>query len=145
MIKIRGYQEKDTESIIKLVHEILFEVFNAEARNIEDLKNIKKEYFEKKGVFYVAEDDGKIVGTIAAEKETDRIARLKRMFVKKEYRKQKLGQRLLDQLLEFCKKKGYEKIILSTYPQMKAAIEFYKKNGFKEYKRNEHILFEKIL
>lgn len=144
MINIRKYEEIDKEKVIKLVHEVLFEIFNAEARNIEDLKKIKEEYFEKGGIFYVAEDDGKIIGTIAVKRENN-IARLKRMFVDKKYRKQKIAQKLLDKTLKFCKSKYYKKIILSTYPQMKTAIEFYKKNGFKEYKRNEQIFFEKNL
>ena len=145
MIRIREYEEKDTSGIAKLVREVLFEIFHTEARNIEDLNRIRKEYFEKKGIFYVAEDDVKIVGVIAVKREKDRIARLKRMYVAKEHRKQKIGQQLLNKVIDFCKHKGYKKIILSTYPQMKQAIEFYKKNGFQEYQRNEQIFFEKTL
>jgi ribosomal protein S18 acetylase RimI-like enzyme len=145
MTKIRQYKKGDEEEIIKLTCKVLFEIFHAKARNISDLSNIKSEYFGKQEIFYVAQDKGKIVGTIAIKKEKDKTARLKRMFVDKNYRKQKIGQKLLNKTIEFCKNKRYKKIILSTYPQMKAAIKFYKKNGFKQYKQNEKIFFEKTL
>lgn len=145
MIKIRKYEKEDKERVIKLVRKVLFEIFNTEAENIEDLENIEQEYFENNGVFYVVEDNGKIIGTIAVKKEEDNIARIKRMFIDKEYRKQGIGQRLLDRIIEFCKNKGYKKIILSTHQQMQEAIEFYKKNEFKEYKRDKEIFFERII
>ena len=43
MINIREYEEKDKEIIIKLVGDIFLEIFNVEASNIGDLKNIKEE------------------------------------------------------------------------------------------------------
>ncbi len=145
MTKIREYKEGDNRKVVKLINKIISEIFNAGARNIKDLKNIKEEYFEKKGIFYIAEDNGKIIGTIAVKREKSNVARLKRMFVDEEYRNRKIGQRLFNKILKFCKSKGYKKIILSTYPQMRSAIEFYKKSGFKEYKRDKQIFFERIL
>ena len=54
--------------------------------NIEDLKNIEKEYFKNEGTFLIAEVNEKIVGTIAIKKEKNKVARLKRMFVDQKYR-----------------------------------------------------------
>jgi len=146
MIKIRPYNNKDKDNVINLIKEVLFEIFGAEPKNIDDLKNIEKEYFKNGGTFLIAEVNEKIVGTIAIKKEKNKVARLKRMFVDQKYRRQKIGQKLLDEILKFCKDKGYEKIILSTYPQMKAAIKFYKREGFKKYKKtSKRIFFEKNL
>lgn len=147
MINIREYKESDREAIIKLVNEVCLEIFNEPAYKIEDLDNIKKEYFGNKGVFYVAEDNGKLIGTIAV-KEKDGSAKLKRMYVAKDYRRKGIGKQLLNKIIEFCRSKGYKKIILSTYPQMKDALEFYKKNGFKEYKdkeNHEQLFFERAI
>jgi GNAT superfamily N-acetyltransferase len=114
------------------------------AQKLEDLDNIKKEYFDKNGVFYVAEDNGKIIGTIAVKREKGKTARLKRMYVAKRYRKMGVGQRLLSKILKFCRGKGYSKMILSTTAQMAVAINFYKKNEFKRYKTKKgKIFFEK--
>ena len=73
------------------------------------------------------------------------IARLKRLYVDMEYRRKGLGQRLLDKVVEFCKSKNYKKIILGTLPEMKEAMGLYEKNGFKEFKRDKGVYFEKIL
>ena len=54
--------------------------------NIEDLKNIEKEYFKNEGTFLITEVNEKIVGTIAIKKEKNKVARLKRMFVDQKYR-----------------------------------------------------------
>jgi ribosomal protein S18 acetylase RimI-like enzyme len=145
MIKFRKYQEGDKEQIIKLISKILFEIFNYTPNSLQDLKNIKEYYFKNKGIFYVAEENKKIIGTLGVRRESEGIARLGRMYVTEEYRRRGIGQILLNIVLRFCKKEGYKEIILSTHPPMKAAIEFYKKNGFKEYERNEQILFKKIL
>lgn len=144
-MKLRLYKNSDKEGIIKLVSDVLFEIFNAEARNIDDLSDIKNEYFSNNGAFYVAEIDGRIIGVIGVRQERDKVARLRRMVVHKEYRKLKIGQRLLNKVFGFCKSRNYEKIILSTYPQMTAALKFYEKNGFKEFKRDEQIFLEKDL
>jgi ribosomal protein S18 acetylase RimI-like enzyme len=141
MIKIRAYLDKDKNKVKKLIKKVLFEIFKVPAQGIEDLDDIKTAYFRKEGIFYVAEDRGQIIGTIAVRKEKNKIARLKRMYVNPKYRRQKIGQKLLDKVFKFCKDDRYKKIILSTYPLMGAAINFYKRNGFKKYKKTKEQLF----
>ena len=58
------------------------------------------------------------------------------MYVLKEHRKQGVGEKLFLKAFSFSKKKGYNRIILCTYPEMKEAIKFYKKHGFKEFKND---------
>ena len=70
------------------------------------------------------------------------------MYVARPYRRRGLGRKLYNISELFAKKQGYKKIILSTTPQMKSAIEFYKKNGFKYYNQNKkrnQLYFRKIL
>lgn len=139
---IREYEDRDKEAVIKLISEVLFELFNHPPVNIGDLNNIRKWYFDMNGVFYVAEEDNKLVGTAAVFKEKEN-ARLKRMYVLKDYRNKGLGKLLLAKITEFCKSKGYKKIVLSTYPEMKDAIKFYEKNNFKETQKVKYMNFEK--
>jgi N-acetylglutamate synthase-like GNAT family acetyltransferase len=139
-MKIRRYESKDKEQIKKLVENILKEIFNSEPRGLEDLSNIKK-HFE---IFLVAEDKTKIIGTIALRKDVI----LKRMYVHKNYRNKGLAQKLYDKIEKFTIKKKFKKIKLSTTPQMKFAMSFYKKNGFKKIGKNKktnQIFFEKKL
>ena len=140
MIKIVGYRKEDKDGVIDLVSKTLFEIFGSKPKNIEDLDKIEEEYFQKNGIFYVAKENGKIVGTIAVKEESGR-ARLKRIYVDKDYRGKEVGQKLLNKIIEFSKRKGYRKIITSTSPKMKAGIEFYKKNGFKKIKKEKDRIF----
>lgn len=131
-MRIRKYQEKDKEQIRELIEEILWEIFNKEPRKLRDLDNIKKEYT----LFLVAEDYGKVIGTSGLIIKKD-LGVLKRLFVKKEYRRKGIARNLYNKIENFCKKSKINKIILSTSPKMKEAIKFYKKNGFKQRKINK--------
>ena len=43
------------------------------------------------------------------------------------------GADISKEMLKFAKEKGYKKMVLSTYPIMKNANRFYKRNGFREF------------
>lgn len=135
-MKIREYKEEDKEKVKKLVKEVLMEIFNS-ASNLKDLDSIKKEY-EK---FFVAEKNGKIIGTLGIKNEGD--ARINRMYVKKEERGKGIGKKLIEKAIKYCKGK-FKRIFLTTYIQMNSK-DFYEKVGFKEYKRDERIWMELIL
>ena len=135
-MKIREYKDEDKEKVKKLVKEVLMEIFNS-ASNLKDLNNIKEEY-EK---FFVAEENGEIIGTLGIKNEGD--ARISRMYVKKEKRGKGIGKKLMEKAIRYCKKK-FKRIFLTTYIQMNSK-DFYEKIGFKEYKRDERIWMELIL
>jgi GNAT superfamily N-acetyltransferase len=68
------------------------------------------------------------------------------MYIYKEYRGKGIGRKLFEKAFTFCKNNKYNRIMLCTYPQMKEAIKFYKKNGFREFKRKgQEIYFEKFI
>ena len=130
-MKIREYKSEDKEQIIEMVSEILECIFNGDPTQFKVLKefNITKDYV----LYLVVEIQGnekKIVGTMALKKMDKEEVRLKRIYVRKEYRKRGIAQKLLNQLVKFAKESGYKKILLHTYPTMKNAHKFYKKNGF---------------
>lgn len=143
MINIRRYKQSDKEQIIALAHKIYNEIFSKDAFEIEDLDDIKNEYFNNGGIFLVAEDDNKIIGTIGAVKFKGKTVRLRRVYIHPDYRSLGIGKELFNKILRFCKNKKYNRIILSTFKEMKQAIKFYKKNGFSEFKKTDRIFFEK--
>ena len=122
-----------------LVKNVLFEIFDSRPEKIEQLDNIK--------LFLVAEDNGKIVATIALiEKNKDFV--VKRLYVDKDYRNKGLAQRLYIKIEDFARKNKIKMLKLSTTPKMKSANIFYKKNGFEETSHNKEanqIFFEKTL
>lgn len=140
---IREYQLDDKNQIKKLVDASLFDIFGSPAQNIEDLDDIEKIY----QVFYVATENENIIWTIGIKKEWKDTARIQRMYVDKQQRWKWIGKKLLQKAIEFCQGNDYKKIILSTFPQMKHAILFYQKQGFKQYSSDAEgkMFFEMIL
>src|SRR3989338_4749488 len=132
---IRNYKTKDKEQVKSLIKEVLKEIFGS-AENLEDLDNINKNF----QLFLVAEDNGEIIGTLGIKNEGD--ARISRMYVKKEDRRRGVGRALMEKALSYCEGK-FKRIFLSTYPQMNSQG-FYKKGGFRVYKKDERIWMEKI-
>ncbi len=134
-MQIRNYKSLDKKHVIEMVSEILGNIFNGDPTQFKVLKEFKvtKNYI----LFLVAETGGKdkkIIGTMALKKIDKDIVRLKRMYVRKEYRGRGIAQKLLNQITRFAKEKGYKKIIFSSYPIMENAQRFNRKNRFAETK-----------
>jgi GNAT superfamily N-acetyltransferase len=129
-MKIRDYSDGDKDEIKEMVSEILVDIFNGDPAKFKIIKEFrnKKDYVK----YLVAEIDGKITGIMALKKENKSAVRLKRMYVRKGYEHRGIAQKLLDELLDFAKINGYKKVLLHTYPIMKGANNFHKKNGFVE-------------
>lgn len=147
-MRIREYKKSDKEEIIEMVKNILGDIFNGDPNEFRVLKefDVTKDYLK----YLVAEtqgEDRKIIGTMALKKIDSKTVRLKRMYVKPEYRGRGIAQKMLDRLVKFAKEKGYKKILLHTYPVMENAMRFYKKNGFAESTGDDpnQIHVEKIL
>ena len=141
------------------------EIFNFNLTGVSDLENVSEQYNNKGGTFYVAIEESKtssnkhgsnkqvknkyirskLIGTIGVYKSSKGFIRVRRMYVHEAYRCKGIGQRLMNKVFDFCKQKQYHKLVLSTYPQMKAAIKYYKGNGFKKIgvAKDNAIIFEK--
>ncbi|MCK9186134.1 GNAT family N-acetyltransferase [Candidatus Gracilibacteria bacterium] len=133
MIKILPYTEKYKDDVINLILDIWENEFDYKDVERPDIYNIPKFYQKNKDSnFWLALSDNKLVGTIGIIKKSDGSAHLKRMAVKKELRKQGLGEKLLQTVLEFSKKHKIKTIYIGTVPENTEAIKFYKNHGFKK-------------
>jgi putative acetyltransferase len=127
---IREYFPSDKESVMEMVAEVLQNIFNGVPHQFKLLREfrVKKNYI----LFLVAVNDGEIIGTMALKKINSKTVRLKRMYVRSGHERKGVAQKLLDEVVNFAKNKGYEKMLLRTYPIMENANRFWKKNGFVE-------------
>ena len=102
-----------------------------------DLQAISRHYQKNKGNFWIALDDGKVIGTIALTDIGHGLGALRKMFVDASYRGKEfgVGQKLLDRLLEWARNHKLEKIFLGTTEKFIAAQRFYEKNGFVEIEK----------
>ena len=97
---------------------------------------------------FLVEKDDKLIATCRV-RIIDNYAKLERMAVKSDYRKQGVGSLLMDKVEEFSKDKELEKIKLHAQVRAK---EFYQKNNYKLVNEEEfmeagikHVKMEKKL
>ena len=93
-----------------------------------DLGHIDQYYNE--GIFLVAVFEGKIIGSLGGIPEKSKELRLKRMSIKKEFRRQGIAKQLLRRIERWACKKGFKEMILGTSDIQKNAIQFWINSGF---------------
>lgn len=105
----------------------------------------------QKGPVYYAVEEGRVVGWCDIfPEENPRLSHRGRlgMGLRKGYRGQGLGTRLVETSLSHAKKFGLEKVELNVYTSNSAAVALYKKTGFEEeglikkYRKLDGIYFD---
>lgn len=85
------------------------------------------------GRLFLAFSDENLAGCIALRKLETGVCEMKRLFVKDEFRGQKIGIALIEKLIEEGREIGYEKMRLDTFPpKMAKAVSIYESYGFRE-------------
>ncbi len=112
----------------KSVDEIL-DTFAARGA-LKDMDDVQAHYFARRGIFLVAFDDGRVIGTGAIRVIDETTCELKRMWLLEAHHGNGIGYRVIQQLFEFARAHGYEKIRLETSLQQERAFQFYKRLGF---------------
>ena len=104
-----------------------------------DLLQIEDSYIKPGGGFWIATDDGRLVGTVGLMPHGNEIAILKKIFVYEAYQgaPHHLGQKLFAALLALAKESGVKTILLDTPYNTVRAHKFYKKAGFRQISEEE--------
>ncbi len=97
-----------------------------------ELNKLYIQYNKPTGALLLAYVDDAAIGCVGVRYFENDVAELKRMFVLPEYRKLKIGQRLLDEAINAASELGYKKIRLDTLENMQAALKLYHQNDFFE-------------
>jgi len=147
-IIIRKATTKDLESILKLN----LELFKKEYREFDRSLNLDwtyskegREYFKnkiiKKDSFAeVIENNNKIVGYLIGSiskrlfyRKKVKYAEEEDMIVDKKFRNQGLGTKLIEDFIDWCKKRDIAYISLTASVKNKSAVHLYRNLGFKDY------------
>jgi putative acetyltransferase len=148
MIEIRRIKPGEEPDAKRVVYRVAHEIFSdprpleesiayyESRRELKDMDDIQKNYFENGGIFLVMLDSNEMIGTGAIRQLEDGICELKRLWLLSEFHGQGLGYRLLQELLSFAREKGYQRIRLQTDPVSQSrALDFYRRIGFYEIPR----------
>ena len=96
----------------------------------KELTIIAVQYNKPAGALILAYSGNEAVGCAAVRKLDDETAELKRMYVKPQFRRLKIAQKLLQLSLDIARDLHYKKIRLDTIPSMTSAQKLYLSNGF---------------
>ncbi len=123
---------------------LCFQGFEAE------LAELPGKYAPPDGRLYLAYSDDVLAGCIAMRKLEDNICEMKRLYVRDEFRGQKIGVQLIERVVADSREIGYKKMRLDTYPaKMEKAVSLYESHGFRQiepYYENPHegVLFMEL-
>ncbi|NLR77864.1 bifunctional helix-turn-helix transcriptional regulator/GNAT family N-acetyltransferase [Chitinophaga eiseniae] len=89
-------------------------------------------YNPAKDRMFIATANNQMVGAVAILGSSRHLAQLRWFLIHPDYRGKGLGKRLLQEALDFCREKDYQKVYLMTTSMQEAAISLYKKAGFRK-------------
>ena len=130
---IRTWTPADRDDVIALILGIQRDELGVEisAADQPDLADVAGFYQAGGGEFWVARDDGAVVGTIAAIDIGGDMVALRKLFVAPEHRGGSgLGALLMRTLIAWADGRGIRTIYLGTTAVMSAAHRFYEKHGY---------------
>lgn len=82
------------------------------------------------GELWIAEVNGKIVGSIAITKSNNTVAQLRWFVLDENYQGIGIGKKLMDTAINFCQNQGYQHVFLWTVSILETARYLYKKYNF---------------
>jgi putative acetyltransferase len=131
-VTLRDIDARDLGAVAELVVATLAEFgFSSQVGGVErDLREALERYRAPTGGFWVADDAGVVVGSVAIRPKEGRTCELKRLYVRADQRGKRLGQGLYEHAERFARAVGYDRIWLDSSRRFAAAHRLYLRNGF---------------
>jgi DNA-binding MarR family transcriptional regulator/GNAT superfamily N-acetyltransferase len=105
---------------------------------------VVSEYVENRGPgdrCFIAERDGAIVGSVFLVKKSNKVAKLRLLYVEPSARGLGIGKRLVDECIAAARSLGYRRLTLWTQSNLTAARKIYERAGFHRVAREPHKSF----
>jgi putative acetyltransferase len=97
-----------------------------------EVASLPGKYAQPSGCILLAMESDEAAGCVAMRDLGGGACEMKRLFVAPQYRGQRLGRRLVEELLRRAQLRGYHRMMLDTLPEMLSAIALYQSFGFVE-------------
>lgn len=152
-MEIRHYQQADHDAVWAL-HKVALQDTGADLGDgpwNDDLAQIEQIYLNQQGEFLVGVIEKHIVAMGALRRTTTERAEITRMRVHPDFQRRGFGQMILTALESRAIELGYKELHLHTTMLQEAALQLYRKNGFKQLaettmiQNKTVIFFEKAL
>ena len=117
----------------------------------DELKNLPGKYAAPDGRLYLARANDAIAGCIALRPLESNSCEMKRLFVRENFRGLRIGQNLIERVIDDAREIGYDAMRLDTFPpKMGKAVQLYESYGFREIppyynNPNEGVLFMELI
>lgn len=89
-----------------------------------------KNHHPEKERCWIAEKDGKMLGCVFVVDAGENTSKLRLLYVEPDARGLGVGKRLVEEVVQFSKNTGYDKVLLWTMSNLTAARKIYKQAGF---------------
>lgn len=116
-----------------------------EARVADILAKFVREFDPARERCWIAEQDGKVIGSVFVVRQDDTTAKLRLLYVDPCARGLGIGSRLVDECLRFSRQAGYAHMVLWTNSILTDARRTYDKAGFRLVEEEAHHSFGKDL
>ena len=113
-------------------HDPSFQIYLDIQHYEDEIRDLEAKYGRPEGRLYLALWDGEAAGCIALRKLDEQRCEMKRLYVRPAFRGHKIGDALVDRILQDAKAIGYRYMLLDTLPFLESAIHIYQKRGFYE-------------
>lgn len=130
-LQIIEYADEHKQAFRELNIEWLDHYNLTESHDLQILDDPRGTILESGGAIYLAEYDGRIIGSAALMKEHDGVFELAKMAVAKDFQKKGISKLLLEKCIQKAKDTKVSKITLFSNHQLKAAIGLYEQYGFR--------------
>jgi putative acetyltransferase len=129
---VRSARNSDRSVVQELVRDVLAQYGLAYDRAGSDrtLEDLEAFYIRAGGAFWVVEDAGAIVATVAVRKKSAEVFELEKMYIRRSHRGKGLGKRLLELGIDFARAAGARRLELDTSSKLVEAVALYEKRGF---------------
>ncbi|MEM1211639.1 MAG: GNAT family N-acetyltransferase [Planctomycetota bacterium] len=130
-IQVRSFEPRDQERVSYLYDHGLLAGQIAPNDTGADIDNVREAYFDdERHHFWVAENDGHVVGMIGVASDERDTAEVRRLRVEDSLQHTPIATSLVETALAHCKHHGYLKVRLDTRFDNDTAVDMFDKIGF---------------
>jgi DNA-binding MarR family transcriptional regulator/predicted GNAT family acetyltransferase len=129
-IEFIPYEEKYIKDFRQLNEDWLNSYLEISEHDRQILSDPTKEIIDKKGKIYLMVSHNKVIGTYALQKISKQDCELSKFTVLKEFRRLRLGERMMEHAIKQASNMKCKTILLFTHYKLKEASKLYRKMSF---------------